>query len=66
MADNSKLIEALKKEGIELGEPVEIKFNPIRTREVAEFIRKIEEAHERAKDSKIHFGYSMPGSANVY
>ena len=55
--DNQKIIEMLKEAGIESGEPIKIELNPIHTKAVEEFIRNIEEAHERAKNSKLRFDY---------
>jgi len=55
----SKLIEALKLEGLEIGKPVEIKSDPVRTREVEEFIKKEQELSKITRNHSIHFGYQF-------
>jgi len=52
----------LKEEGIETGEPIEAKFNPIYAKAVEEFIMKIEEAHKITRNSKLRFDGYYNGS----
>lgn len=66
MADNSKLIKALKSAGLNLEDPIVIQDTPEiikRHEEVTEFIKKIEDAYERTKNSTIKFNYCL---TNVY
>ncbi|MDO8517523.1 MAG: hypothetical protein Q7S33_05355 [Nanoarchaeota archaeon] len=51
----SNLVKALEDVGIELGEPIECQINPEHTKAVTEFLRKIEDAHKRTRNSTIKF-----------
>jgi hypothetical protein len=60
MGDNSKLIESLKEAGLELGEPIEGRIDPVIHEKTLKFIRTIEEAYENARNSKLKFdAYSL-------
>lgn len=58
--NNEEFIERLKRKGIKVGKPITIAPTPENLRrheEVYDFIKSVEEAHERTKYSKLRFDY---------
>lgn len=52
---SSSLARALKEAGFKVT-PVTIIFDPKVEKEVSDYVMRIEEAHKKAANSKLHFG----------
>jgi uncharacterized protein YqgV (UPF0045/DUF77 family) len=55
MPEDSELVKALKEAGIEMGKPFKVERDPVIEKEVGEFLRIIQDAHEHAAKSNLRF-----------